>query len=234
MLIGVLSDIHGNSSALKKVLDTAKKSEVEHLLILGDNVGYYYDAVGVYDLLEGWNKNMIRGNHEDMLISLLDGVAGREEIRRKYGSALELATSTLSKELLEQIRASKRTEDMKVGNCVIRLCHGSPWDTNEYIYPDASIELLNKCDSKGVDYVFLGHTHYPFVFRSQNSCVINPGSVGQSRVRGGVAEWGILNTDNKVYKVMQTPYDTTALKEQVRKVDPNVKYLVEILERNSQ
>lgn len=232
MLIGILSDIHGNYGALQQVLREARNEQIEHLFILGDTVGYYYDAVGVHDLLKDWTRNMIRGNHEDMLMGLLEGTIPAADVKRKYGSALELALRTLSENALIEIQKLKSTEVVTINNCTSRLCHGAPWDTNQYLYPNASPELLSRCNEEGVDFVFLGHTHYPLRFQAQHSCIINPGSVGQSRIRGGVAEWGILNTATKKYKAVQTKYDTALLKAQARKVDPGVKYLVEILERN--
>ncbi len=232
MLIAILSDIHGNSIALKRVLDEAKRLGVDHLLVLGDQIGYYYDACGVYDLLDSWSKNIIRGNHEDMLEGLLDNSISVDEHKKKYGSALEIAARTLSSEQVAMIKNHKRTEGVTFGSINILLAHGSPWSTDEYIYPDANKELIERCNSNEFDFVFLGHTHYPFMYRSKHTLVINPGSVGQSRVYGGIADWGILNTLNSIYIPKHTPYNTKSIKEMVQRIDPEVPYLSEVLERN--
>ena len=42
MKIAVISDIHGNYDALVEVLKDAKSENIDHLLVLGDIVGYYY------------------------------------------------------------------------------------------------------------------------------------------------------------------------------------------------
>ena len=39
MKIGVLSDIHGNHIALHTVLEEAKRQGVDHLFLLGDQLG---------------------------------------------------------------------------------------------------------------------------------------------------------------------------------------------------
>ena len=51
MKIGIISDIHGNYDALFSVLEKAKKESVDHLLILGDIVGYYYHPEKILNLL---------------------------------------------------------------------------------------------------------------------------------------------------------------------------------------
>lgn len=231
MKIAILSDIHGNSFALKKVLNEAAKLKVEKLLILGDLVGYYYDACGVFDLLDVWNKHIIRGNHEDMLQQLIDPSFNADSIKKKYGSGLEIALKTLSSERLNSIKDLEAVERVSFNNLNILIAHGSPWNTDQYIYPDADEELLNRCDSPDIDFVFIGHTHYPLIYRSHHTLIINPGSVGQSRVCGGVADWGILDVTNGVYSPQHTVYDTSVLRTIVRDTDPDVPYLYDILNR---
>ena len=109
--------------------------------------------------------------------------------------------------------------------------HGSPWNYDEYIYPDAPVEKLNKCNSKGHDFVLIGHSHYAFTFNCENSVLINCGSVGQSRQKGGVASWALIDTSNKNYEIKNTPYDISILKSEVLKFDSENMYMCKILER---
>jgi putative phosphoesterase len=233
MLIGIISDIHGNRAALVRVLAEARQAGVEQLLVLGDFIGYYYSAVDVFDLLKDWKKQVVRGNHEDMFE---DVIAGRKEltsVRKKYGSGLEIAINTLSMTVREEIQQMKRTQRIEIGGQRILIGHGTPWSTDDYVYPDASLSLLQRCEVSDLDVVFLGHTHYPFVYRGKQTMVINPGSVGQSRVTGGVAEWGILNSENGVYVQKRTRYDTQPLKKEIERNDPDIHYLKDILDRNA-
>jgi putative phosphoesterase len=231
MMIGILSDIHGNSFALEAVLLQARKMGIEHLIILGDMVGYYYNAAEVFEMLDPWSNNMIKGNHEEMLFQLLSNQVALEDVRAKYGSGLSIAATTLGESRLSEIKALKSTELLKLDLLTIRIAHATPWGKDDYIYPDAKVEVLEQCENDGVDFVFLGHTHYPLTYVGRRSIVINPGSVGQSRVRGGIADWGILNSTNRVYVAMQTPYHTHPLKQQIKQIDPDITYLTNILER---
>jgi putative phosphoesterase len=232
MTIGILSDIHGNSEALKAVLLDARKAKVSHLLILGDMVGYYYNTKEVFELLAAWeNKTMIKGNHEDFLIGIWNGTVDPESIKVKYGSSLNIALRTLTDETKKIIMELKSSEMFFAGNIAIRICHGSPWNIDQYIYPDSSPSLFQQCDEEGVDYLLLGHTHYPFIYPGKYSTVANPGSVGQSRVHGGIADWAILDPIRNVYLPKQSKYDVSALKKSVKETDPHLPYLHEVLER---
>jgi putative phosphoesterase len=231
MKLGILGDIHGNSVALAAVLKEARKASVEKLLILGDLIGYYYDAVGVLDLLEPWSKTVVRGNHEDMFRDMGSGSRTTESVRLKYGSGALLAHQYLSAEQKNCLINLPETEIESVDNIRFQLCHGSPWSTNQYIYPDSETSLLKRCVDKRFDFVLLGHTHYPMVHLDSDTAVINPGSVGQSRVKGGIAQWGLLNTGNKVYVQQSTPYDVAPVLAAVRKHDPDVSYLQNVLLR---
>ena len=112
------------------------------------------------------------------------------------------------------------------------LCHGSPWDRDCYIYPDCNNDILNQCALSESDFVLMGHTHYPFVSFYNNTTIANSGSVGQDREKGGMASWLIINTNNRALLCRHTLYDTSSLIAEVRKTDPHLPYLHEVLLRN--
>lgn len=233
MITGILSDIHGNAEALKRVLAEAEKNKVEKLLILGDCVGYYYDAIEVFDMLGKWDCEYIKGNHENILINYLTADSSyRSTIRSKYGSAFELCLD-IGENKINFIKELPEKLFLTLDGLNILIAHGSPTNTDEYIYPDTSKEKFQTIIDENFDFIFLGHTHYPMNITLKKTNIINPGSVGQSRVCGGIANWGILNTTNRVYKPMATPYDVSALIKQAKSIDPGIPYLHEILLRNN-
>ena len=113
----------------------------------------------------------------------------------------------------------------------ISLNHGSPFDQDYYLYPDTDAGYLNACENS-CDFVFVGHSHYPFVHKLASGLLINVGSVGQSRNKGGVASWCVLNTVNKTIEMRSTLYDISILQKEVLQSDPDIPYLFEILKRN--
>ena len=65
--ICLLADIRGNYSALEKVLRSAVKSGVERLVVAGDLIGYYSVPFQVFELLAKLERQILRGNVEDIL-----------------------------------------------------------------------------------------------------------------------------------------------------------------------
>lgn len=231
MKIAVISDIHGNFDALVAVLNKAKKEKVEHLLVLGDIVGYYYHPDKILKLISEWNFDLIKGNHEVILENLISNPSLKESIRLKYGSGHQAAVEKLSYEDKEFLKGLPETKTIKFENTTLLMSHGSPWSNDFYIYPDCELETILKCNSKVHDFVLVGHSHYSFAIKNKNSVLINPGSVGQSRQMGGKASWCIIDTINKSFQLMTTDYNIDNLVYEISKKDADIQYLTEVLKR---
>ncbi len=231
MKIAIISDIHGNHNALVEVLKKAKKENVEHLLVLGDIVGYYYHPDSILRLLSEWSFDMIKGNHEKILEDLIENHELGESIRLKYGSGHQEALNKLTEEQLDFLSDLPETKSIQIDGISLLMCHGSPWSNDFYIYPDCESEILRQCDSKEHDFVLVGHSHYAFAIKNENSVLINPGSVGQSRQMGGKASWAIINSQNKCFQLLTTDYNVGELLNEVEEKDSDIKYLSEILKR---
>lgn len=231
MKVAVVSDIHGNHYALKEVLIQAREKGVETLLVLGDIVGYYYHPELVLDLLEEWNYEMIKGNHEEILEGIYNKSIGSERIEEKYGKGHKYALENLDNNRLKKLFNLPIRKTVKIGEVLFQLNHGSPWKIDDYLYPDSDITKLNNCDSKEHDFVLIGHSHYQFSFECSNSILINPGSVGQSRQKGGVAYWCMVDTSNKRYYLESVAYDTSDLIDELRDNGNNNSYVVKVLKR---
>jgi putative phosphoesterase len=235
MKIGLLSDIHGNIAALKAVLFQATACKVTRLFVLGDNVGYYYRASEVLAELEAWDHTSIQGNHERLLLEHEQASeVRRREIREKFGSAFDVALNELGETRLGILRNQPAQLTVTIDGLRFLLCHGSPWNNDEYIYPDAPPETYDRFNQIEADVVLMGHTHYPLMKPVGDKLLINPGSVGQSRAYGGIATWGIINTDNKVYTPQAAAYDRSALVAEISRRDPGNRFLLEVLYRNNE
>lgn len=231
MKIGIISDIHGNHYALYEVLKSAKEEGIEKLLVLGDIVGYYYHPDSVLEMLSHWDYEIIKGNHEGLLQALYENRINSNELKKKYGKGHEEALKKLDEKTLKWLFSLPVQKNIIVDGVSFQLNHGSPKSIDEYIYPDAPLETLEECNSEIHDFVLIGHSHYAFSYKCKNSTLINCGSVGQSREKGGVAYWVIIDTYDKSYTVKLTPYDTNDLIHEVKKNDPNASYSITILER---
>lgn len=229
MRYAVLADIHGNQYAMKAVLNEVKKAGIDKLLLLGDYVGYYYGADELLDLLRQWDIKAIKGNHETLLFRAIKDPSELKKITGKYGSGHKAAIEVLDERDLDLLRSLPEQIEFSVNDLNILLCHGSPWDEDEYVYPDADETTIQKYDDYDHDYIFYGHTHYACEHRRGKKRIINPGSVGQSRLKGGIACWGIFDADKHKFEFRQTPYDTAPLRKEVKELDPTNPYNYEIL-----
>jgi putative phosphoesterase len=230
VIAAVISDVHGNADALAQVLAQARTLGCERLLILGDLVGYYHQPKEVMELLHRWDFSLVQGNHDAMLARAANDSSFLVESTSKYGSGLAIALATLDSSDLELLikAPTRRLESM--GDFKVLMCHGSPRDRDEYVYPDAPSQLLDACTGEG-DIVLMGHTHHPFVAVRKGVLLVNAGSVGQARDRGGVASWSTINTANGTVVSRRTPYDVTRVKRRAAEIDPGNTYLVRVLER---
>lgn len=232
MKIAVISDIHGNYDALVAVLKKAKTEGVEHLLVLGDIVGYYYHPDKILNELSTWSFDIVKGNHEQILENVIANPELAESIRLKYGSGHRDAIQKLSAEQLAFLKGLPETKSVTFNQTALLMCHGSPWSNDFYIYPDCEQDILKKCDSKTHDFVLIGHSHYAFAVKNENSILINPGSVGQSRQTGGQASWCIINCENKCFQMVSTPYNVENLMQEIVEKDRDIEYLTKVLIRN--
>lgn len=232
MRVGVLSDIHGNAHALAAVLKSAREKGVEKLLCCGDYVGYYHQPVKVLEMLDDWEWIGIGGNHEEMLLKW-GAEINRKEIRRKYGSGIAIAWETLGSPACSYLTELPHLKTLTIDNHRVLLCHGSPWDRDHYVYPDAKPEIVDQVFTGDIDFDFLafGHTHHQVKWSRGKQVVINPGSVGQPRDRKPGAAWALWDTATNEIELRREHYDANPVIAICRKNDPSLDYLVDVLLR---
>lgn len=235
MKIAIISDIHGNIMALDSVLNQIQKQGIEKIFVLGDLIGYYPFPVEVVRTLKALNCEVIQGNHERLIKQVLSKEIHVEDLTQKYGEGHEIALNQLTADELHWLSNLPVEKDIVVNDLRIKLCHGAPSDKDLYLYPDSSVELLKGNCVKGVDFICIGHSHYPFMYNYEKCSLINVGSVGQNKTYGGLASWGILDTQNRVYIPKQTPYDKSKLINEIMmsKTLSKKEYLIEFLNRNN-
>ena len=220
MKIAILSDIHGNGHAYMAVEKELHRQDINHVLFAGDQLGYYYDAQKIYESLKNWSHHIIAGNHERMFAHYLDSERDsdiKRQITEKYGGAFEYYEKTFPDDLKRYVRKLPDKVKIEIDGIRFLLCHGTAEDKDYYLYPTAAEKILQNNQIEDVDYIFMGHTHYPMIYSGTKSVLINVGSVGQSRVVGGIANWGVFSTENKVYSPQSTPYRIKDVEKRLQK-----------------
>lgn len=228
MKLGLISDIHGNHSALAAVMSVLKK-EVSQILFCGDLAGYYPFVEECANLLEFSELIGVRGNHDDVLLKLLiDGQKPDEQYLKMYGSALERSSRTMSEKIWDFLKSLPVSKELVLSSKRVALYHGAPWDPlNGRVYPDFT--RWQDFEGYDADYIILGHTHYPLLQKWQGTVIINPGSVGQPRDKNWGACFAELDLSSGQVVHKRVGYDPTLIICDAQAHDPDNKYLVEAL-----
>lgn len=229
--LALLGDIHGNRLALQAVLDEVAREGIDRLLITGDVVGYYFWPRECLEAILEWNVEIVRGNHEDMLLRARKDPDCARSLREKYGTGIEIALAELDESQLTLIESWPRATVVVADHRRLLLCHGSPRDTNEYVYPDAPPEQLASMVSDDASAIVHGHTHYSAVRSAHGRIIINPGSVGQPRNGQIGACWATYDIETGEAELRLTSYDVALVAEEARRRHPDLPYLHRVLRR---
>jgi len=186
LIVGFLSDAHGNEGALLKGLDTLRGLGADRLFYLGDSVGYVPSKSVLVRLSERAPViQCVRGNHEALLLH--DSHSPEEEL--VY--LLRYTRGLLSKKELEFLVSWPSEIREEIDGNVLLLVHGSPSDPiSGYVYPDTDLSQF----SPQSDFVFMGNTHHPMVSEFGPTTYVNVGSCGLPRDDGRFGSVALLDT----------------------------------------
>ena len=194
-MIGILSDAHGNHYAFERAINILREIGVNEIIFLGDAVGYI-PSIKVVDYLMSMPGKIkcIRGNHEDMLIHENFNEAQDQvyQLRKTKSSMNEACIDFISSWDISY------TKNTLVGKLL--FVHGSPNDpTFGYVYPDSDLSIFDT----DADFVFMGHSHYPFIRKHQKTTYINVGSCGLPRDDGRYGSAAVFDTEKGVAKIIR-------------------------------
>lgn len=185
--IAIISDVHGNITALKAVIADIEKRNVNKIFCLGDSVLKSCNSDKVIDLLREKCEVILKGNCDEA-ITRPDIPKGRFWTRDLIGE-----------ERASFIYNLPISYDFYMSGYLIRLFHSSPFGLDYIFNPmfsnkntiysateiyDAmelfeNTEFLGKSKSDPVpDIIGYGHIHTPNLLRIRNKTIFNPGSVG--------------------------------------------------------
>lgn len=157
MRVAIISDIHANLEALRRV--EAELGSVDAIWCLGDVVGYGPDPSECVDWVRHRCAVVLSGNHDWAAIGKLDP--------DQFNDAASAAALWTAKQLgaadrayLESL-ASRAVENLD--NRTVTLAHGSPRDPIWEYLSDPEVAAENFAEFSGV-LCLVGHTHVPMAF----------------------------------------------------------------------
>ncbi len=232
----VISDIHGNLTALQVVMADIEQRGVGRVVCLGDVVGYGPDPVACLDLVREKCDFCLMGNHDFAVLFEPSSFNASAEssafwTRRQFEKEPDPTMRRLRYEFLGGLPMRKIDE-------IGLWCHASPRKpVTEYIFPDDVVTAPNKMaqlfervpsSDSGFARAFCGHTHvtgvftdepdfYPpadlgtaYSFDLEEKSIVNPGSVGQPRDRDPRASYAILHEDRVEFVRLEYDIDEVA------------------------
>ena len=203
--IAILSDIHGNTTALAGVLEDAKKLGATEYWLLGD---IFLPGPGANDLvalLKGLPITAsVRGNWDDCVLEALDGQYGLEDPQ-------EVQLMRLTQFLMERmdpativwLRSLPLLEKKEVEGLRFSISHNLP--NKNYggdLLVENDTEKFDQLLDDEVDVAVYGHVHKQLLrYGSQGQQIINPGSIGMpyfdwEGLKNHRAQYALLEVEN--------------------------------------
>ncbi len=216
MKIAFLSDVHGNMPALRTCLDAVAKRGCNKIYCLGDIFGYFQDGQECYETLSKLGTEFLAGNHEAMLLGRLQIDNHRDDVYQISAERTNLSLEV--RNALSKLLPYKSVT-LATGKRLL-LVHGSPWDPLQgYVYPDTD---LRDFGSLSYDYIFMGHTHRPFIRREAETCIVNTGSCGLPRDIGNLASFAVYDCAVDRVELIRPRLDIGAIQTKYPAAHPSV------------
>lgn len=179
MRVGLISDIHGNLTALDAVLADLNRVGVDRVVCLGDVAATGPQPRETVARLWATDCPVVMGNTDAASFRPVH-LSPTDEDARRFAEIDAWCTAQLTPEDLAYLRTFQPTLTLPLGHDATLLCfHGSPRNNTEGILATTSDAALARMLA-GYDATALacGHTHAPFVRRYGEALLLNPGSVG--------------------------------------------------------
>lgn len=217
MKILLISDIHGNLSAMNACFETFNRLGADGCVILGDIIDYGPHSNETIEFLSQIDIPIIcsiRGNHEQAIIN--DDYSRFSSERGKL--CAKNTKAALNDKTMDYILNKMNfngLEEFFVGSKLCLAVHGS---IDDPFWGKLSAEKPLTEYSK-YDFVFSGHSHIPHFFEKYYACddaerrnkkktiFINPGSIGQPRNLCPFAQFAYADTETEEIRFYKIPYD---------------------------
>lgn len=228
MKIAVISDIHGNLDALKKVLEDIEKREVDNVVCSGDLVGYGPYQNEVIEYINSKNVLLIGGNY-DAAVAFNDVKYIKDsDFNRNF--ALPWSVEKVSEKNKKLLKKLPESLTLAINNKVVKIVHGSPLKVNQYLFEDAedTKEIMENFDG---DVLVCAHTHLPFVKKFGEKLMINDGSVGKPKIGSHNITYALINIEDKVSaEIIELEHDNWPLIEELKKLNVHEAVITSFIE----
>jgi putative phosphoesterase len=219
----LLSDVHGNATALAAVLEELAGSDLDGIVCLGDIAAGGPQPREVVTRLRDLRCLTVRGNADGWLTEGFP--PGRSAETHRLAETVGWAREQLGPREREYLASLPVTATISCGETSILCFHGSPRsDVERFLATTPESEIDDALvDATAAKVLAGGHTHLQLLRRVGNRLLVNPGSVGLplgSLASGegpplpAWAEYALLDCEAEVDTAVtfrRVPVDTAAL-----------------------
>ena len=224
MRLALISDIHGNHTALEAVLDDIRSQHADQIICLGDVATIGLQPKEVLTSLKELDCVCIMGNHD---AALLDPARVADfQIAESLFSTVQWCWQDMAADDFDFLRSFRTTCKLDLGNALSMLCfHGSPRSNTDLILSTTAEGMLDDLFAgQSATILAGGHSHIQMVRQYGRQVILNPGSIGNAFLYpftpGSVtpsllplAEYAIVSVEKGGWSadLRRVPFDTQAV-----------------------
>jgi diadenosine tetraphosphatase ApaH/serine/threonine PP2A family protein phosphatase len=226
MQYAIFSDIHANLEALEAVLDDISQQGVGKLICLGDIVGYGASPNECVARVIGSGATVVLGNHDHAAIGVLDITYFNDYAR----AAILWTRAELTPASFEFLGGLPYV----LTEPGVRFVHASPRVPEDWDYVLSIQQAVEQLESFEEPICFIGHSHYPGLYRQDGNRVmelefpantpvslgagrhlVNVGSVGQPRDNDSRAAWALYDDETRTLTLRRVEYPVSTAQERI-------------------
>lgn len=224
MVYAVISDIHANASALRKVMDDAWSQGATHIVCLGDVVGYGPEPARSVAMLRIEKATVIAGNHDDAV----SGRIGAANFVDFAAEAISRHRAALREDEREWLGALPYIANIE-GDAV--CVHGDLTAPRDFRYIESTADAAANFGVCANPLIFVGHTHTPCLFVTGKSgktyktapqdftlepgkrYIVNVGTVGYPREENGtcLSSYVIYDSERREIRFRFLPFSVASV-----------------------
>lgn len=226
----IISDIHSNLEALTAVLDDIDRRRVDHIVCLGDVVGYGADPGACLSAVRQVTDLVVAGNHDW-------GAVGKVDLgyfNRSARTAAEWTGKHLSDSERDFLSQLPLTLDLGNGDGFLAV-HATPDQPQEWRYLLSIDEAEYQFERLFKPICFVGHSHQPIAWQWSSGgrvsvvgreylqaepgrrYIFNVGSVGQPRDGDPRACYAIYDQGRGEAVIHRVEYDVSSAQAKILK-----------------
>lgn len=231
MRVAILSDIHGNITALQAVLADLREAAPDLVLHGGDVADGCGGPAEVIDLIRSLGWNGVMGNADEMLISpaSLEAFAAQSSAPPALWDAVRDGAAATREAIGAERLDWLESLPLEMILPHLALVHASPGDCWRVPRADAAdAEWRATYEHLNRPIIVFAHTHLPMVRAVAGFCIINTGSVGLPY--DGDPRAAYLLLDGFRPSIRRVAYDVSqASKRLFERNRPHAKWIAEML-----